>query len=167
MVADITEIFDNVDTLPPQHQDKPIDKRQALKEAIRRGQKHLLPKKCTEASLDKASPETVDKLYTEFVQRELQEKGEKTAKALSSQAISMYSKVVGRVVQLDSAESLCKDIEEDPIIKDSMADLGLLVYSAFGNFLTPLLVAAHTVNHCQIPVSKVGEEQEEVKEEES
>ncbi|XP_057295684.1 uncharacterized protein LOC130624132 [Hydractinia symbiolongicarpus] len=119
-----------------------------LKEdAISRGQKHLLPKKCTETFVDKAQPEVIEKC-------ELRKKGEKTAKALSSQAISMYAKVLGRVVQFDSAEALSKDTEEDPIIKDFMADLGLLVYSAFGKFLAPLLVAAHTMNHCQLSTSK-------------
>lgn len=158
MVADIAEIFHEVDTPVGAPDYKPIDKRQALKDVIRRGQKHLLPKKCTETSLDKASPEVIEKIHNEYVQRELQEKGEKTAKALSSQAISMYAKVVGSVVSIDSAEGLRADIEEDPIIKDSMADLGILVYSAFGRFLTPLLVVAHTVHHCQLTVSKSGEE---------
>lgn len=67
--------------------------------------------------VDKAPDEAVEKTYVEYVQRELHEKEEKTIQALSSHAISVYANVVRNVVQLDSAEGMRKDIEEDPIIK--------------------------------------------------
>ena len=42
-----------------------------------------------------------------------------------------------------------KDIEEDPIIKDSMADIGALMVSTFKKWLSPILIACHTANHTQ------------------
>ena len=38
----------------------------------------------------------------------------------------------------------------DPIIKDQMANLGCLLICSFGNFLAPVLVAAHTVNNLDL-----------------
>ena len=37
--------------------------------------------------------------------------------------------------------------ENDPIIKDQMANLGCLLVCTFGNFLVPVLVTEHTVNN--------------------
>ena len=42
---------------------------------------------------------------------------------------------------------LHQDIENDPIIKDQMAGLGCLFVCTFGNYLTPILIAAHTANN--------------------
>ena len=42
---------------------------------------------------------------------------------------------------------LCQDIENDPIIKDHMADLGCLLVCMFGDFLAPVLVAGHMVSN--------------------
>ena len=47
------------------------------------------------------------------------------------------------------------DIENDPIIKDQMANLGCLLVCSFGNFLVSVLVAAHTVNNLDL-----GDEQD-------
>ena len=38
----------------------------------------------------------------------------------------------------------------NPIIKDQMANLGCLLVCTFGNFLAPVLVAAHTVNNLDL-----------------
>ena len=43
-------------------------------------------------------------------------------------------------------KKIWQDIENDLIIKDQMASLGCLLVCTFGNFLAPVLVAAHTVN---------------------
>ena len=45
---------------------------------------------------------------------------------------------------------LCQDIEHDPIIKDQVADLGCLSVCMFGNFLAPVLVAAHMVSNVDL-----------------
>ena len=52
-------------------------------------------------------------------------------------------------MKIDSIERLRRDIDDDPIIKDSMAEVGALLVSAFGPWLSPLLVLAHTANRCQ------------------
>ena len=39
------------------------------------------------------------------------------------------------------------NIENDPIIKDKMAGLSCLFVFTFGNFLAPVLIAAHTANN--------------------
>ena len=44
-------------------------------------------------------------------------------------------------------KKLHQDIENDPIIKDQMTGLGCFFVCTFGNYLTPILIAAHTVNN--------------------
>ena len=40
-------------------------------------------------------------------------------------------------------------MEDDPIIKDSMDDIGTLLVGTFGKLLAPMLVVAHTVNNSE------------------
>ena len=58
----------------------------------------------------------------------------------------MYSTAISWVVKIRDFKKLQQDIENDPIIKDQMANLGCLLVCRFGNFLAPVLVAAHTLN---------------------
>ena len=62
----------------------------------------------------------------------------------------MYSIGVSRMVKIRDVKKLQQDIENDPIIKDQMASLGCLLMCTFGNFLPPILVAAHTVNNVHL-----------------
>ena len=47
-------------------------------------------------------------------------------------------------------KKLRQDIENDPIIKDQMVNLGCLFVCTFGYYLAPVLVAAHTVNNLDL-----------------
>ena len=53
------------------------------------------------------------------------------------------------MLRIDDIEQLRKDIEEDPIIKDSMAYIGALMISTFGKYMSPISMACHTANHTQ------------------
>ena len=108
---------------------------------------YLLGSKWTHGRIDKASDETINKTYAEHKQRELNEKGEKTGKALGKHVINLYSTRISRVVKIRDVKKLQQDIENDPIIKDQMANLGCLLVCTLGNFLAPVLVAAHTGNN--------------------
>ena len=80
----------------------------------------------------------------------LNEKGEKTGKALGKHVINLFSTGISRVVKIRDVKKLQQHIENDPIIKDRMANLGCLLVRAFGNFLASVLVAAHTVNNLDL-----------------
>ena len=95
----------------------------------------------------KASNETVNKTYTEYKQHELNEKGEKSGKALGKHVINLYSTGISQVVKIRDVKKLQQDIENDSIIKDQMANLGCLLVCTFGNFLPPVLMAVHTVSN--------------------
>ena len=56
--------------------------------------------------MDKASDETINKTYAEYKQRELNEKGQKTGKALSTHVINLYSTGISRVVKVRDAKKL-------------------------------------------------------------
>ena len=125
-------------------------KRECLKSVISKGKAYLLGSKWTQEKVDKASDETINKTHAAYKQRELNEKGEKTGKALGKHVINLYSTGISRVVKIRDVKKLQQDIENDPIIKDQMANLGCLLVCTFGNFLLPALVAAHTVNNLDL-----------------
>ena len=88
------------------------------------GKAHLLGHKWTHGRVDNASDETINKTYAEYKQCELNEKYEKTGKALGKHVINLYSTGISRWVKIKDVKKLRQDIENDPIIKDQMAGLG-------------------------------------------
>ena len=70
---------DSVDT--PKEGIEQHRKRECLKSVISKGKAYLLGSKWTHEKMGTASDETINKTYTEYKQRELNEKGEKTGKA--------------------------------------------------------------------------------------
>ena len=116
-------------------------KREELKDAVDKGRLY----KWTHRKVDKASDEIISKTYAEYKQREVNEKGEKIAKALGKHVINLYSSEICRWLKIKDVKKLQQDIENDLIIKDQMASLGCLLVCTFGNLLAPALVAAHTV----------------------
>ena len=135
-------LVDVVDT--PKEGTEQHKKWKELKSFIDRG---MLGHKWTHERVDKESDETINKKYVEYKQRELNEKGEKTAKALGKHVINLYSTGISRFVKIKDVKKLRQDIENDPTIKDQMADLGCLLVCTLGNFLAPVLIAVHTANN--------------------
>ena len=125
-------------------------KQEELKSIIDKGKGYLFGHKCIHERINKASHEIINKTYAEYKYRELNEKGEKTGKALGKHAVNLYSTRISRVVKIRDVKKWQQDIENEPIIKDQMANLGCLLVCAFGNFLAPVLVAAHTVNNLDL-----------------
>ena len=89
--------------------------------------------------MEKASDEIINKMYAEYKQRELNEKGEKTGKALGKHVINLYSTGISWMVKIRDVHKLCQDIENGPIVKDQMASLGCLLVCTCGNLLAPVL----------------------------
>ena len=54
------------------------------------------------------------------------------------------------MVKIRDLKELQQDIENDPIIKDQMANLRFLLVCTFGNFFALVLVAAHTANNLDL-----------------
>ena len=96
--------------------------------------------------MDKASNETISKMYAEYKQCEVNEKGEKTAKVLWKH-VNLYSTGISWFVKIRDVKKLWQDIENDPIIKDQMADLGCLLVCTLCIYLMPISVFAHMVNN--------------------
>ena len=94
-MTDVENVFDNdffgdvVDT--PKEGIEQHKKRECLKSVIDKGKVHLLGSKWTHGRVEKASDETINKIYVEYRQRELNEKGKKTGKALGKHVITLYS----------------------------------------------------------------------------
>ena len=111
---------------------------------------YLLGSKWTQKKVDETSDETINKTYALYKHRELNEKGEKTGKALGKHVINLYFTGIPRVVKIRDVKKLRQDIENDRIIKYQMANLGYLLACTFSNFLASVLVAAHTVNNLDL-----------------
>ena len=54
------------------------------------------------------------------------------------------------MVKIKGVKKLMEDIENNPIIRDQMANQGCLLVCTFRNFLAPVLVAADTVNNLDL-----------------
>ena len=119
---------------------------------------YLLGSKWTQEKVGKASDKTINKTYAEYKQRELNEKDEKTGKTLGKHVINLYSTGISRVVKIRNVKKLEEDIQNDPITKDQMANLGCLLVCTFGNFLAPVLVVVHTVNNLDLGDENQGYE---------
>ena len=110
----------------------------------------MLGHKWTHGRVDKANDEIINKTYAEYWQRELNEKGEKTGKALGKHVINLYSTGIFEWLKIKDVKKLRQDIENDPVIKDQMVNLGFLSVCTFGDYLAPVLIAAHTANNLDL-----------------
>ena len=124
-----------------------IKKQEELKSVLDKGQAHLLGHQWTHKRVEKTSDEIINKTYAEYRQRELNEKGEKTEKALGKHVINLYSTGISRWLKIKDVKKLRQDIENGPIIKDQMANLGCLFVCTFGDYLAPVLIVARTYNN--------------------
>ena len=122
-------------------------KRECLKSVIDKGKTHFLGHKWTHERVDKASDKTINKTYGEYKQRELNKKGKKTGKALGKHVINLYSTGISWWLKIKDIKKLRQGIENDPIIKDQMAGPRCLFVCTFGNYLVPVLFAAHAASN--------------------
>ena len=95
ILKDVDFFADVVDT--PKEGIEQYKKGEELKSIIDKGK---LGHKWTHKKVDKASDEIINKTYAEYKQGELNEKGEKTGKALGKHVISLYSTGISRMVKI-------------------------------------------------------------------
>ena len=68
---------------------------------------------------------------------------------MGKHVINLYFTVISRWLKIKDVKKLRQDIENDLIIKNQMANLGCLFVCTFGNYLAPILIAAHTANNVE------------------
>ena len=146
ITADVENILNDVVDTPKEDLEQQ-KKREELKSVIDKGKVHLLGHKWTHGRVDKASDETINKTYAEYKQLELNEKDEKTTKTLGKHAINLYSTGISQWLKIKDVKKLRQGIENDPVIKDEMANLGCLLLCTFGNLLAHVLVVVHAMNN--------------------
>ena len=106
-MTDVEDIFDNdffgdiVDT--PKEGIEQHKKQECLKSAIDKGK---LGHKWMHRMVGKASDQTINKIYVEYRQHELNEKGEKTGKALGKHVINLYSTRISRWLKIKDVKKL-------------------------------------------------------------
>ena len=119
---------DTVDT--PKERIKQHRKRECLKSVRSRGKAYLLRGKWTNEKVEKAINKTISKTYVEYKQCEQNEKSEQTEKVLGKHVINLYSTRISWVVKIRHAKKLWQDIENNPNVKDQMAE-DRLSFSAY------------------------------------
>ena len=88
-MADVGDILNDDDVIDiPKESIEQHKKREELTSVIDKGK---LGHKWRHRRVDKASDETINKTYAEYKQHKLNEKGEKTEKALGKHVINLYS----------------------------------------------------------------------------
>ena len=65
---------------------------------------------------------------------------------MGNHVINLHATGISRWVKIRVVHKLRQGIENDPTIKDQMADLGCLLVSTFGKLFAPVLGVAYTVN---------------------
>ena len=65
---------------------------------------------------------------------------------MGKRVINLYSTGISQWLKIQDVKKLLQDIGNDPIIQDQMTNLGCLFVCTFGNYLAPVLIAAHTYN---------------------
>ena len=84
--------------------------RETIKDVIEHGKaaKFLPGKKGKWSSdeIDKKTDEEVEKLYNIYMQRQVQAKGEMTARSMGSHIVKLYSHGVSKVLKIDDIEKL-------------------------------------------------------------
>ena len=161
MMANVGDLLNNVDFFgdivdTPKEGIEQHKKQEELKSIISKGR---LGHKWTHERVDKASDEVINKANAEYKQCELTKEVKKTGKALGKHVINLYSTGISRMVKIRDVYKLEQDIEDDPIIKDQMANLGCLLLCTFGRLLAPVLVLAHAINNLD-PGNEQGHENE-------
>ena len=114
----IIKAMTSLDNLLDEEGVEQLKKRENLKDVIEHGKAKFLPGKkggWSSAEIDKKTDEEVEKLYNIYMQRQVQVKGEMTARAMGSHIVNLYSNGVSKVLKIDDIEKLKQDIEEDPI----------------------------------------------------
>ena len=86
---------------------------ECLESVISKGKAYLLGSKWTQEKVNQASDKAINKTYDAYKQRELNERGEKTGKALGKHIINLYSNVISQVVKIRDVKKLQQDNGSD------------------------------------------------------
>ena len=85
---------------------------------------------------------------------------------MGKHVINLYSTGISRWLKIRDVKKLRQDIEDDPVIKDQMANIGCLFVCTFRNYLAPVLIAVHTANNVDFgeendrPAAQLNEQDE-------
>ena len=66
---------------------------------------------------------------------------------LGKHVINLYSRGISQWFKINDVKKLRQEIEDDPVIKDQMANLGCLLVHIFRNYVAPILLAVNTMNN--------------------
>ena len=69
---------------------------------------------------------------------------------LGKHVINLYSTGIDRWLKIKDVKTLRQNVENDPIVQNQMVNLGCLFMCTFGDYLAPVLIAAHTISNLDL-----------------
>ena len=75
----------------------------------------------------------------------------KMMKSLGKTIIGAYSKAVSDLLPVDATDELFDDLNDDPVVGNSLGVLAREIYGTFGNYFAPVATLIITATHIQFP----------------
>ena len=69
---------------------------------------------------------------------------------MGKHVINLYSTGIDRWLKIKDVKTLRLNVENDPIVQNQMVNLGCLFMCTFGDYLAPVLIAAHTASNLDL-----------------
>ena len=88
-----------------------------------------------------------------------------TGRAMGKHFNKLYSNGIKKFLIFDDIKQIRRNFDQDPIFKDSMANIGTLMVSTFGKWLSLILIVYHTSYHTKGFGTAEITKQEELEEE--
>ena len=107
--------------------------------------RELLGKAYSPGDIERADPAEIKWLYAVYEARI----GSTVSKVLKKTLISLYSRLVARVVPIDNQESLEEDLGQDPFISQMLTAGCCMLYNSYRMFLAPLTTLVITASHIE------------------
>jgi len=131
------------------------NKRERLYQLITTGKSKLyLGKQLTVEEVQTFTLEEVEDYYARY-QSAL---GAKMSKSIGKTLISIYTKAINHFFKVKDVEHLSEELNNDPIVSNTIGSISCELYYRFGNFLGPIAVGLISANHIDFSPKENGEQ---------
>ena len=129
------------------------DKRERLCQLVTTGKsKMYLGKHISIEQVQFFTPEEVNDYYVRYEST----LGAKMSKSIGTSLISLYAKTIDYFLKVKDVDCLHEDLNNDPIVSNTIGSVSCELYYRFGNLLGPIAVALISVNHIDFSSYKNG-----------
>jgi len=151
MEADDLLSIENIQTI---NTEEGNDKREKLYQLITTGKsKMYLGKQITVEQIQSFTTEEVDNYYARYESV----LGSRMTKSIGKSIISIYTNIINHFFKVKDIDYLYEDLNNDPIVSNTIGSISCELYYRFGNLLGPVAVALISANHVDFSSKENGE----------